>query len=128
MKTNRQIFFYIAVFFVMFMVFAVWAPKGISTTMFASKDACFTQLSPKGSFRVDICRPSFPYLSFTKDMPRFVRFYDQHTRQILSESDILDMSGRGEVFWPLAERLTIIVGGGDNSPEVKVQHLDGEQQ
>ena len=59
-------------------------------------------------------------------MPRFVRFYDLQTHQIIGESDILDMSGRGEVFWPLAERLTIIVGGGDNSPEVKVQHLDGE--
>ena len=128
MRTNRQIFFLIALFCVLLVAFVCWAPKGLSRTLLASSNACFTQISPKGSFRVDICRPSFPYFSFNKEMPRFVRFYDQNTQQILGESDILEMSGRGEIFWPQVARLTIMVGGGDNAPEVSVQHLDGAVQ
>ena len=128
MRTNRQIFFFIALFFVLLVAFVCWTPKGLSRTILTSSNACFTQISPKGSFRVDICRPSFPYFSFNKEMPRFVRFYDQKTQQILSESDILEMSGRGEIFWPQVGRLTIMVGSGDNAPEVSVQHLDGAVQ
>lgn len=84
------------------------------------------QVSPKSSYRVDICKPSLPYVTLSKEMPRFVRFYDQRLQQIIGESDIIDMAGRGEVFWPQTGRLTIIVGGGDDAPEVAVKKLDGE--
>lgn len=105
---------------------AWWAPKGLSRWLPSEKNGCIAQVSPKGSYRVDICRPAFPYVSFNNSMPRFVRFYDQRSKKILGESEILDMSGRGEVFWPQAGRLSILVGGGDGAPEVDVSTLDGQ--
>ncbi len=107
--------------------YAVWAPKGISRISSAESNHCVVQISPKASYRVDICRPALPYISFTKEMPRFVRFYDQRTQQIIGESNIIDMAGRGEVFWPNEGRLTILVGGGDDAPEIKVKDLDGNK-
>lgn len=111
----------------LFAAYALWAPKGISRMSSAESDRCVVQISPKGSYRVDICRPALPYVSFTKEMPRFVRFYDQRTQQIIGESNIIDMAGRGEVFWPNEGRLTIMVGGGDDAPEIKVKDLDGNK-
>ena len=105
---------------------ALWVPKGLSRWLPPEKNGCITQISPKGSYRVDICRPVFPYISFNKSMPRFVRFYDQRSKKMLGESEILDMSGRGEIFWPIADRRSILVGGGDNSPEIAVTTLDGQ--
>jgi hypothetical protein len=115
---------YKALFCLLLTTYAFWAPKGLSRISFLSSNACVAEISPKASYRVEFCRPSFPYVSFDKSMPRFVRFYDQNTQELLGESDIIEMSGRGEVFWPREERLTILVGGGDNSPEMKVPHID----
>ena len=105
---------------------ALWVPKGLSRWLPPETNGCITQVSPKGSYRVDICRPVFPYISLNKSMPRFVRFYDLRAQKLIGESDILDMSGRGEIFWPLDGRLSILVGGGDGAPEVSVPTLDGQ--
>jgi hypothetical protein len=106
------------------MLFSWWAPKGISKLSAQSND-CQTQLSPKGNYRVDICRPALPYFSFTKEMPRFVRYYNQRTQEVLGESAIVDLAGRGEIFWPIESRLSIMVGGGDGGLELKVSKADG---
>ena len=107
-------------------LYAWWAPKGLSRVLPRENNGCFSQMSPKGSYRVDICQPAFPYPLFSKDMPRFVRFYDERSQKILAESDVLEMSGRGKVSWPRADRMTILVGSGDGSPEVSVSTLDGQ--
>jgi hypothetical protein len=59
-------------------------------------------------------------------MPRFVRFYDLRTQQMLGESDIVEMAGRGQVYWPNESRMSILVGGGDDSPEMPVKTPDGQ--
>jgi hypothetical protein len=59
-------------------------------------------------------------------MPRFVRFYDLRTQQMLGESDIVEMAGRGQVYWPDKSRMSILVGGGDDSPEMPVKEPDGK--
>jgi hypothetical protein len=123
MRPKRRVFSYLIMALAMAAIYAFWAPKGISRL---SSNSCIVQVSPKGTYRVDICTPSLPYISFSKEMPRFVRFYDQRTQQMLGESDILDMDGRGEVFWPHQERLSILVGGGDGSPEMAVKDVDGQ--
>jgi hypothetical protein len=106
------------------MLFSWWAPKGISK-LSAQSNSCQTLLSPKGSYRVDICSPALPYFSLTKEMPRFVRYYNQRTQEVLGESAIVDLVGRGEVFWPIETRLSIMVGGGDGELELKVSKADG---
>lgn len=107
-------------------LYAWWAPKGVSRVLPRDSNGCLTQMSPRGSYRVDICQPAFPYVFFGKDMPRFVRFYDERAQRILAESDVVEMSGQGKVSWPRADRMTILVGGGDGSPEVGVSRLDDQ--
>ncbi len=97
---NRRRLIYTSILFVLVAAYALWAPKGISQLNVAPNNGCVVEISPKGTYRVEICRPALPYFSFSKEMPRFVRFYDQRSQEILGESDILEMSGRGEVFWP----------------------------
>jgi hypothetical protein len=128
-KLSRRAFAYTAIACALVAVYAAWAPKGMSrgSAGTTANNNCVAQVSPQGTYRVDICRPSLPYVSFSKEMPRFVRFYDQRNLQILGESNIVDLAGRGEVFWPKEGRLTILVGGGDNSPEVAVKDIDGSK-
>lgn len=114
----------LAIGIVVLAFFSWWAPKGISKLSSQSND-CRSQLSPKGSYRVDVCRPAPPYFSFSKEMPRFIRFYNQRTQQELGESAIIDFVGRGEIFWPTENRLSIMVGGGDGGLELKVNKADG---
>jgi hypothetical protein len=106
--------------------YVFWAPKGMSRPASSGNKDCVAEISPKGTYRIETCRPAFPYISFGKSMARFVRFYDQRTQQLLGESNIVEMSGRGEVFWPQADRLTILIGGGDGSPEIAVKDADGK--
>jgi hypothetical protein len=127
MKFSGRKRIYAAVVVMIFAIYAGWAPKGMSRISSAPSSTCVMEVSPKGTYRVDICRPALPYISFTKEMPRFVRFYDQRSQKIIGESNIIDMAGRGEVFWPNEGRLSILVGGGDDSPEIKVKAVDGSK-
>ena len=126
MTAKRRRAVYVAAAVGVLAAYGVWAPKGMSRWRAAENNGCVVQISPRGSYRVDICRPAFPFVSLNNSMPRFVRFYNQRSQKILGESEILDMSGRGEIFWPQASRLSILVGGGDGAPEIAVTTLDGE--
>ncbi len=126
MRKKSRVLAYFALFVVLALAYAWWAPKGMSRLAALEGHYCVNEVSPKGSYRVDICRPAFPYLSFSKDAPRFVRFYDQRAQRLLGESDVVEMAGRGEIFWPSESRMSILVGGGDDSPEISVNALDGQ--
>jgi hypothetical protein len=105
--------------------YSLWAPKGMSRVLPKDDNGCATTLSPKGRYRIEICRPFFPYVSFSKDMPRFVRFYEQASGRLIGESDIVEMANRGKIFWPTSANLVITVGVGDDAPEVRVDKPDG---
>lgn len=126
MKTRRRIITISAIVLVLIVMIGLLAPKLVCQSEPADGNACASQVSPQGSYRVDICKPAPPYFSLSQEMPRCVRFFDQRTQKILGKSDIVDMAGRGEVFWPTAERRSILVGGGDNAPEIRVEKLDGQ--
>ena len=79
------------------LAYGVWAPKGLSRVLPAERSGCQVHLSPKGWYRVEECRPAWPYLSLTKDLPRFVRFYDQRSGRLLGESRILEAANVGSV-------------------------------
>ena len=77
--------------------------------VFATKE--YMKISPKGYYRLEYLKPGFPYLySFTKDMPMIVRLYNNRTGELLGESDIVELSGNGEVFWTLKNAPRIRVG------------------
>ena len=108
MTTRRHTLAWVAGIVLLLAAFALWAPKGLSRPASAGSTHCAAEISPKGSYRVEICRPAFPYVSFGKSMARFARVYDQRSQQLLGETDIVEMSGRGEVFWPQLGRLSIL--------------------
>ena len=100
------------------LAYGVWAPKGLSRVLPAEQSGCQVHLSPKGWYRVEECRPAWPYLSLTKDLPRFVRFYDQRSGRLLGESRILEAANVGSVQWPIAAVPKIQFAGGGGDAEV----------
>jgi hypothetical protein len=84
---------------------AICGPKS-----FAKSD--FTVISPKGHYRLEFLAPGFLYVfGLTKEMPEFVRLYDNRTGKMLAESDIVDLSNNGEILWPSKLTPYIHVGG-----------------
>jgi hypothetical protein len=106
--------------------YSVWAPKGLSRVLPADGNGCTNTQSPKGRYRIEMCRPFFPYFSLSKDMPRFVRFYENAPDRLLGESGIVEMANRGKIFWPTTGNLVITVGVGDDAPEIRVDRPDGD--
>jgi hypothetical protein len=82
----------------------VFGPRVFATSEYAS-------ISPKGYYRIEYWKPGFPYLfSLTKDIARFVRLYDNRTGKLIGETEIVDLSSNGQIFWPSKYTPYIIVG------------------
>lgn len=103
---------------VLAIAYGLWAPRGLSRVLPAGSNGCQTHVSPKGWYRVEECRPAWPYLSLTKDLPRFVRFYDHRTGRLLGESRIIESANAGGVQWPIATVPKIQFAGGVDGAEV----------
>jgi hypothetical protein len=41
------------------------------------------------------------FQSWDGEDPAFVRLYDNRSGKLMGESDILDLHGDGEIFWPI---------------------------
>lgn len=83
---------------------SIYGPKVFATKL---ED----DVSPKGYYRLEYLKPGFPYLfSLKKQIPMIVRLYDNRSGELLSESDIIDFNGNGEVFWPSKYSPLIRVG------------------
>ncbi|MCZ2134114.1 MAG: hypothetical protein LC098_01575 [Burkholderiales bacterium] len=59
-------------------------------------------------------------------MPRFLKFRDRVRKIDLGSSEIIDLTGSGEIWWPSVEDLAIQVGGGDSAVRMPVAAPDGQ--
>lgn len=117
-KTNRIVVL-IALIVIVTVAFLAWAQRGLAV--------CDPPvISPGGSYRIDVCTPVFSTLMMHGSMPRYVKFYDQKRQRSLGQSDIIDLSGRGQTVWPTADNLRITVGLGDDAPSVRVSAPDDQ--
>jgi hypothetical protein len=81
-----------------------WSGKHLAT--FGYKD-----ISPKGYYRLELWEASsWSFQSWDKEVPAFVRLYDNRSGKLMGESDILEMIGNGEIFWPVDTVPTVGVG------------------
>jgi hypothetical protein len=104
-KTNRTVKWLL---FVLLAAVCTWVTI-YGPTVFAVKED--EDISPKGYYRLEYMIPGFPYLfSMTTSMPRFVRLYDNRSGELLGESEIVELSGNGRIFWPSKYSSRIRVG------------------
>lgn len=117
-KTTR-IMALVVLIVIITVAFLAWAQRGLA-------ECDPPVISPGGSYRVDVCTPVFSTFMLHGSMPRYVKFYDQKRQRSLGQSDIIDLSGRGQTVWPTADNLSITVGLGDDAPSVRVSAPDGQ--
>ena len=99
--------------------FVLWAQRGL-----AQCDE--PVVSSAGSYRIKVCTPAFSLFVMHGTMPRYVEFFDVRRQRSLGSSAIVDFSGRGQTVWPRPDSLNIIVGLGDDAPNVRVPAPDGQ--
>jgi hypothetical protein len=87
-----------------------WSGKHLATLN-------YEDISPKGYYRLENWgSSSFSFQSWDKEVPAFVRLYDNRSGRLMGESDILDLHGDGEIFWPIDVVPAVRVGGGVSFP------------
>ncbi|MCZ2134234.1 MAG: hypothetical protein LC098_02215 [Burkholderiales bacterium] len=100
--------------------FVLWAQRGLA---FCDPP----EVSPGGSYEIVECEPLYSsYTLLRGAMPRFVKFRDRVRKVDLGSSEIIDLDGNGELWWPSAEFLEIMVGVGDSAVRVPVAAPDGQ--
>ena len=100
--------------------FLLWAQRGLA-------ECDPPEVSPGGRYEVVTCAPTYSsYLFLRGSMPRFLKFRDRVRKIDLGSSEIIDLTGNGEIWWPTAEFLEIMVGVGDSAVRMPVAAPDGQ--
>ncbi|MCZ2134235.1 MAG: hypothetical protein LC098_02220 [Burkholderiales bacterium] len=100
--------------------FVLWAQRGL-----ARCDP--PRVSPGGSYEIVKCRPLYSSYTLSRGaLPRFIKFRDRVRKIDLGSSEIIDLTGNGEIWWPTVEDLAIQVGGGDSAVRMPVAAPDGQ--